>query len=413
MAQDPKKPKRIITKFLIPLIVKFGLSSQPNTQTIDPAFYEVKKGQFLMLINHMQFLDFFVQFKNLNKVPINNIVNLDAYQILPYWLMELGGCIPKRKFSRESTSIRSMKHVVDRGGNVGVFPEARYTMVGRTSILPDSLGKFIKLLNIPVIVQLNHGHHLVNPTWGNQKKRKLPVHCEVKVVLTKDEIEALTVNEINERVRSSFVYDEYEWQLENKILIKEKYRAVGLEKILYKCPHCLDEHSISSKDTLLTCSKCGAIYELNENGTLSSLNGETKFSKVLDWCDWERETVREEIRLGTYRFEETMETWAFPHPKNLIKVPNAKVVHDLNGFRVEGNYNGYDYVWTKTPLENYSVQIEYSWPNKKYKDGSRANIFAIHTSNDGLYFLPKDSKVLYKISLAVEELYRINSVKGK
>jgi hypothetical protein len=339
MAKEPVKPSKFITNFMIPLIVKLSISKQPNKQIIDPLFDEVKKGQFLMLINHMQFLDFFIEFKILNKTPINNIVNLDAYQVLPYWLMEMGGCIPKRKFSIETTSVRSMKYCVDKGRNLGIFPEARYTMIGRTSILPYSLGKFIKNLKIPVVVQINHGHHLVNPTWGNQKKRLLPVLADVKVCLTKEEVLSLSVDEINTRIKDAFYYDEYQYQLDNNILIKENYRAFGLEKILYKCPNCNDEHSNFSTGTTVKCSKCGCEHQLNENGTLTCLSGETKFSKVLDWCDWENEMVCKEISDGTYRFEETMETWAFPHPKHLIKLPNAHVVHDLNGFKINGTYN--------------------------------------------------------------------------
>ncbi|MDR0832137.1 MAG: hypothetical protein LBM99_04510 [Bacillales bacterium] len=413
MGKEAVKPSKLFSHFLIPLIVKLSLIGQKNTQDIDPRFNEIKKEQYLLLENHMQFLDFYIEYKVIGKKKINNIVNLDAYQVLPYWLMELGGCIPKRKFTQETLSIRSMKKVVDKGGSVGVFPEARYTPIGRTSPLPDSIGKFIKYLKIPVVTIINHGNHLVKPTWGNQKNRKLPIKAVVKVCLTKEEVLSLSVAEINERVREHFKYDEYQYQLDNNILIKEDFRTIGIEKILYKCPHCHDEKSMIGTGTTVKCQKCGAEYQLNENGSLTNLKGETVFSKVLDWCDWEKDEVSKEIQNGTYRFEEDMETWAFPHPKYLIKIPNAHVVHDINGFEVRGNYNGYDYLWKKEPLDNFSVQLEYSWPNKKYEDGSRANIFALHTSNDGLYFLPKDPRILFKIYLAVELLFNMAEAKIK
>ena len=35
-----------------------------------------------------------------------------------------------------------------------------------------------------------------------------------------------------------FDFDQFRWQQENKIQIAEKFRADGLNRVLYKCPHC-------------------------------------------------------------------------------------------------------------------------------------------------------------------------------
>ena len=48
-------------------------------------------------------------------------------------------------------------------------------------------------------------------------------------------------------VRKAFEYDDYRYQKENGILIKEKYRAEGLHKVLYQCPHCMTEGKMVGK----------------------------------------------------------------------------------------------------------------------------------------------------------------------
>ena len=84
----------------------------------------------------------------------------------------------------------------------------------------------------------------------------------------------------------------------------------------------------------LTCGNCGKKYELTNLGELKALEGETEFSHIPDWAAWERECVREEIRNGSYRFEdevriETLPSWTkfYKHGKGrLIQTPEGTVI---------------------------------------------------------------------------------------
>ncbi len=146
------------------------------------------------------------------------------------------------------------------GRSVGSFPEARYSVTGELAYLPDSVGKLAKKLGLPVIVYVFHGHYLVNPVWGNGKKRKLPIMLERKYILTKEQLAALSTEEINEVIRKEMYYNEFEYQKQEGILIKEKYRAEGLHRILYKCPHCQMIQKL--KEEWQECSKCGKKFYL-------------------------------------------------------------------------------------------------------------------------------------------------------
>jgi hypothetical protein len=102
-----------------------------------------------------------------------------------------------------------------------IYPEAKYSLVGTTSELPDSLGKLIKLTKIPVVTLISHGHHLRAPFW-NTKPRDVKTKTDMTYILSKKDIETLSVDEINHTIRKAFVYDDYAYQKKNTLLLIQK-----------------------------------------------------------------------------------------------------------------------------------------------------------------------------------------------
>ena len=109
-----------------------------------------------------------------------------------------------------------------------------------------------------------------------------------------------SVNEINAKINEAFIYDDYKWQKENHIEIAYPKRAEGLHKVLYQCPHCKAEYKMSSNATKLRCDACGKTWTMSDYGELSADSGETEFSHIPDWYEWERAQVRAEVEAGTY-----------------------------------------------------------------------------------------------------------------
>ena len=76
------------------------------------------------------------------------------------------------------------------------------------------------------------------------------------------------------------------------------------------------------------------MWEYTELGELKALDGETEFSHIPDWYEWERECVRQEILDGTYYYEETLPVYSLPGIE-YIPIGEAKVTHDFqNGFNI-------------------------------------------------------------------------------
>jgi hypothetical protein len=360
------------------------------------------KGPYILLSNHLYFVDFELISVGTYPQRMNNVVHVDGYYRRP-WLLELIGSIATRKFTNDIHLVKSINKVISRGDVACIYPEARYSACGITSYIPDSVGKIVKMNKVPLVIAIHRGNHLHTPFWNFRKKRKVPLHTTITQVLTAEQVKSMSVEEINKVIKENFVYDEYKYQKDNNILITEKYRAEGIHKILYQCPHCLTESKMASKGTELYCEECGKRWNLNEDGTLTALNGETEFSHVPDWYNWEREQVRKQVLNGTYHFEDEVDVYSFPRCWRFIHLGKAKVTHTIeNGFVLEGFYRNEPYRIIRKPLDSNSLHIEYDYCYIKPYD-----CFDISCEDDQYNCYTTKPNVITKLGFAVEEIYQL------
>jgi len=359
------------------------------------------KPPYMLLSNHMSFVDFELISEGTYPNRVNNVVNIDGYYMRP-WLMEWIGAICTRKFTTDFHLVKSIHHVIKKGDILCMYPEARYSPCGTTSYLPDSLGSLVKMNKVPVVVAIHRGNYLHAPFWNFRKKRKVPLHTTLTLTLTAEQIAEMSSAEINEVLREVFRYDDYKYQKDNGILITEKFRAEGMHKILYKCPHCMAESKMESAGAEIYCTECGKRWTLLETGELRANEGETEFSHVPDWFEWEREQVRGEIERGEYYFEDEVDVHSMPRCYRFMPLGRAKLTHDVEqGFILEGRYRGKDYRIQRAPLQINSLHVEYDFPHIKPFD-----CVDISTENDSFYCFPTKENVITKLAFATEIIYQ-------
>ena len=250
---------------------------------------------------------------------------------------------------------------------------------------------------------LHHGNYLHTPFWNYRKPRRVPLYTTMTQVLTAQDVAEKTAGEIGEVIRQAMDYDEYRWQLEQQIHITEPFRAEGLHKILYQCPHCLTESRMESHGARITCGACGKSWEMDTLGQLHALEGETEFAHIPDWFEWERGQVRAQLEAGTYHFEDEVEVFSLPNAWRFQKLGKARLIHDMEeGFIVEGEHRGRPYRIHRPPLGMYGLHIEYDYCYVRPDD-----CVDISTDNDSLYCYPAKQNVVTKLGFATEELYRL------
>ena len=153
------------------------------------------KPPYIVLSNHTQFVDFLVSFRALRKYNFNNIATLDGYVGMAK-IMEKLGCACHRKFTTDISLVRAVHKVLHEYGDIlYMYPEARYTNVGTTSLIPDVVAKLVKKNKVPLVVMIHHGNYLNAPFWDFRQYRKVPFHAVMKQVLTAQQVSEMTVDE--------------------------------------------------------------------------------------------------------------------------------------------------------------------------------------------------------------------------
>ena len=369
---------------------------------------EELKAPYMLLSNHMHFIDFELAAMGTWPHPVSNVVSIDGF-VVKGFLLEWIGAIATRKFTTDVHLVKSIRKVLQRGDVLAMYPEARYTPCGTLAFLPDSLGKLIRMNKVPVVAVVHRGNHLYAPFWNFRNKRKVPMHTTLKLILTPEQIETMSVEEINATLRRELQYDDYRYQKENGILIKEPYRAEGLHKVLYQCPHCKEEFQMDSKGAELFCNACGKRWYWHENGMLEANDGNTEFAHIPDWFAWERQQVREQIQRGEYAFRDEVEVFSLPRVARYIPLGKATLSHTPEeGFVLEGEYRGEKYHIHRQPAQTNSLHVEYDFgPLKK------GDFVDISTENDSFYCKPTQKNVITKLAFATEELYLQSQEKNK
>lgn len=364
------------------------------------------KPPYLVLSTHHGFIDFYVAPVVLFPYRVNYISELEGF-VGKEWLYRQVGCICKRKFTNDFALIKNIKHVISKNKDILViYPEARYCNVGTNSKIPESVGKLVKILKVPVVILNMKGNYLLSPIW-NLTKRNVRLEADLKQILNSEEIKHFSVNKINEIISKNFIYDDYKWQKENKIKITYRKRAEWLHKVLYLCPNCNKEYKTNTKNSIIYCENCKKEWEMTEYGELKALNGITEFSHIPDWYEYQRQKVIEEIKNNSYLSKTPVKVENLKNAKGFIDLGKGYLTHDVNGYILKFYENENQKKLAVKPIEMTSVHTEYNYKGK-------GECITLSTLDDTyfLYPLTKEFNVT-KVQFATEELYNISYKKIK
>jgi DNA-directed RNA polymerase subunit RPC12/RpoP len=280
-----------------------------------------------------------------------------------------------------------------------MYPEASYSFDGTATPLPESLGKLVKKLGVAVVMIKTFGAFSYDPLYNNLQKRKVKISATMEYLLSQEDIKAKTAEEINLILKEQFTFDNFAWQQQNGVKITEKFRADSLNRVLYKCPHCLAEGETQGKGITLSCKNCGKEYILTEEGYMKAQNGETEFSHIPDWYNWQRECARDEILKGEYKLEEAVDIYMMIDTKCVYKVGDGVLSHTADGFSLLGCKG--ELQFSLPSNLSYSLYSDFYW----YEIG---DVISIGNSKVLYYCIPKSSKdIVAKARIATEEIYKL------
>ncbi len=401
--RKPKKPSRFLSTLVrlvsIPTLKKTRFSY--TTENMEA----VQGKPCLILMNHSSFTDMKLAYAIFYPKPFGIVTTTDGF-IGPLGpLMRHLGCIPTQKFVSDITLIKDMEHMLkENKASVLMYPEASYSFDGTATALPRKMGVLLKKLGVPVVTVITQGAFARDPLYNMLQHRKVTVSAHVKCLFTPEQIQEKSVAELDAALDEAFSFDNFAWQRDNGIVIDEPFRADGLERILYKCPHCGAEEKTQGKGIRLTCSGCGKVWEMDTLGQLRALEGETEFPHIPDWYAWQRREVKKELENGSYCLDTDVEIGMMVDYKAIYMVGSGHLHHDENGFTLTGCDGQLSY--TQPAVACYGLYADYYW----YEI---ADVICIGNRDALYYCFPKNAVSVAKTRMATEELYKLKKIRRK
>ena len=408
-SQKPVKPG-LFWRFLMQVIGKGELKATNFKANYTGMEKLGKKEPCLILMNHSCFTDLLIAETVFKDRPFNIVCTSDGF-VGKNSLMRHLGCIPTNKFVTDLVLVRNMKYAFEKlHTSVLMYPEASYSFDGTATPLPSTLGKCLKLFDVPVVMVRTYGAFARDPLYNNLQKRKVNISADVKYLLSREDIQNKSVDELNDILKTEFTFDNWEWQRQNNVKITEPFRADYLNRVLYKCSKCGTEGKMTGHGIELKCMNCGAKWDLTETGALlekstghwTTDGSKDIFDNVPAWFRWEREQVRKELTQGTYKLDVPVEIYMLVNTKAIYHVGEGTLKHDNNGFVLDGCNGKLHY--EQSPKASYSLYSDYYW----YEIGDMICIGDMKTL---YYCFPKDAgDIVAKARIATEELYKMTSL---
>lgn len=355
------------------------------------------KPPYIVLGTHHAFMDFLVTPLALFPHRANYVSELEGFEYYGEWKYRQIGCLGTRKFVNDLMLIKNIKAVVDRKGILVLYPEARYCNVGTTALIPDSVGKLVKMLNVPVVTLNMRGNYLQSPIWNLTKRKEAILDATITQIFTREELKETPLEEVNKKIKEFLTYDEYEWQYKTKMAITYEKRAEGLEMPLYKCPKCKSEFTMKTEKSNIYCDECNSKWHLSKYGVLE---GSGVFTKIPDWYEWERKEVIDEINNDKYNLDIRVKIESLPNAVNFINLGEGRLQHNKSGFLLTFKDYGEDKEKTmKFPAkEMISVHTEYDYRGK-------GQCITLSTVDNTYFIYPLEEGFnATKIQFATEEL---------
>ena len=404
--KKPRKPG-MFWRCLIRVLSFFGLMGSGFRYEMEGVEKLGKKEPCLILMNHTCFLDMEIAQWMLFPRPLNIVCSNDGFIGMGgfmQWLMRTIGCVPTQKYVSDLRLVQDMEYCFKKlKTSVLMYPEAGYSFDGMATALPRKFGVILKKLDVPVVMIETKGIFARNPLYNELQIRKnAKVSAKMYMLFTREQVREMSVQALSDGVDAAFGFDHFAWQKAQGLKLDQPFRADGLHRILYKCPHCGSERMMG-KGIHLTCRDCGKQWKLTDLGEMKATAGETEISHIPDWYRWERDQVRQEILDGTYKLSEDVDIAIQVDYKAVYKVGSGHVTHDASGFHLTGCDGKLDY--SQKPQSSYSLYADYYW----YEI---ADCICIGDNEVHYFLFPKNPEVsVAKLRLATEEMYKLHKEK--
>lgn len=254
--------------------------------TYDNAIVKDIKGPAIIVATHTCDEDHMISGMTLYPVRPTYIVS-EHFMRIPSTarLLKLMHVITKKMFCADISTIRKVMRAKKENAVIVIFAEGRLSCYGHTLPVADGTAELIKKLGVDLYAWKAEGAYLTFPKWRDKgDSRQGRIHSSVKLLLTADEVAAKSVEEIRKIAAAAILHDD-ELAMAG-VEYKSKDIARGVDRILFKCPKCLREGTITASEGHIRC-ECGLDAELDSFYRLHN----APFERINEWFEWQQNSI--------------------------------------------------------------------------------------------------------------------------
>ena len=290
-----KRPNRFISAIVFFVLKKIA-KKRGVSYEYDFDAKAVRKKPFILLSTHGSRDDYLY---NLYGMRTNNIHIVCGYrnvfQKYIYSLMLKLGIIAKYLYQPDTTAVKQMLTVIKRGGSLFLAPEGIQSTSGSTHPINPATIDFLVKCKLPIILCKTNGSYLTRTRYSTDvKKGKITI--SYSYLFSPEELANTPKEQIYAKLLENFKYNEFDYNREHKIAFKgEKPNIFGLEKIIYKCPHCNSEFNLVVENDTMKCTNCDYTVRMDDYYLLNPVNKQLIFDDSDKWFKWQRKLISKEI----------------------------------------------------------------------------------------------------------------------
>ncbi|MBE6699977.1 MAG: 1-acyl-sn-glycerol-3-phosphate acyltransferase [Ruminococcaceae bacterium] len=200
--------------------------------------------------------------------------------------------IIRYKATVAASTVMDILRKVRKGNNVCIFAEGVRTWDGVTAPVVPATAQLVKSARCGLVTYRIEGGYFVSPNWassGNTRRGRLygaPVG-----IYTKEDLAKMSVEEIDEIIKRDLHEDAYARQKVEMHRYRSKKRAEGMESLVFLCPHCRENGTLTSEKERVTCSSCGKSFTYDEYGMLDGI----PYKTVYELNQWQRGELKKDV----------------------------------------------------------------------------------------------------------------------
>lgn len=334
---------------VLKLVIKV-LNLGVHTNFTYKAYPGKDEGPFVLVSNHASRSDYLFTAPACYPRRLNYVVGYNEFYRFPVnLLLRIAQVIPKRNFTPDVHSIRSIQRVIKNGGAICIMPEGMSSITGMCQPVMPGIGKLLKKLKVNVYYTKISGGYLTY-TKHCLDQRSGRVDVVVDKMFDAADFANLSEAEIEDKMNMLLAHDDYIWNETAKVKFNGKGQmAKNLDTLLYMCPVCGTMHDMTCEGNRMKCNHCGNTVELDETYALKPVGDSKCPARVTDWTILEREKAAQDVRQEGFCFSEHVRVGVLPEykwlsgDKTAIICGDGMLSLDAEGLHYRGNLEGKEF----------------------------------------------------------------------